>query len=98
MIDGWNRKDHYHHNDQETSEPSVWINESSTYMRGSGSSSLESTEDLQEIILSVSRQRVSPGIDANRRSSGNTVIKPDVSSLRLVELHVPVAVRRNLFV
>lgn len=67
-------------------------------MRTSGSPSLETTEHLEQVILRVCRQCVSPGVDADACTSWDIVVEFDVGRLRLVELHVPVAVSGNFLV
>lgn len=60
-------------------------------------SGLETTQHFQEIVLRVRRKRVSSRVDTDARSTGNVVVEPHVRGFRLIELHVPVAVRRYLF-
>lgn len=60
-------------------------------------SGLETTQHFQEIVLRVRRKRVSSRVDADARSTRNIIVEPHVRRFRLIELHVPVAVRRYLF-
>lgn len=59
--------------------------------------SLETTHHLQDIVLCVRGQRVSSGIDTDTGPARDIVVKLHVCGFRLVELHVPVAVRWNFF-
>lgn len=68
-----------------------------TYMRRSRCSDFIAAQHLQYVILGVRGQRVSARIDGDVRTTGNVIIKFHVSRLRLVKLHVPISVRRNLF-
>lgn len=61
-----------------------------------GGPCLETAENLQKIILRVRGQRVSPSVHADTCAARDAVIKAHVGGLRLVELHIPVAVRRYL--
>lgn len=67
-------------------------------MRCSGLPSLEPTEHLQDVVLCVSRQSVAPDVHSDAGTSRYAVVKLDVRRLRLVELHVPVTVRRDFVV
>lgn len=61
-----------------------------------GGPSLETAENFEQIVLRVRGQRVSPRIHADTRTTWDAVVEADVGGLRLVKLHVPVAVRRYL--
>lgn len=67
-----------------------------TNVRRPCGSRLESAEDLQQIVLRVRRQCVPPGVNADARTPWDVVIETHVSCLRLIELHVPIAVGRYL--
>lgn len=56
---------------------------------------VESAEHLLEVVLRVGRQGIPPGVDADRGTPRDPVVELDVRRFRLVELHVPVAVRGN---
>lgn len=58
-----------------------------------GGPRLETAQNLQEIVLRVRGQRVSPGVHADARTARDAVVETHVGGLRLVKLHVPVAVR-----
>lgn len=67
-------------------------------MSGPGGPGLESAEDLEQIVLGVSGQGIAARVNADARAPRDVVVEPDVGRLRLVELHVPVAVGRYLLV
>lgn len=67
-----------------------------TNMGRPGGPRLEAAEDLQQVVLRVRGQRVPPGVDADAGTAGDAVVEAYVGGLRLVELHVPVAIRRYL--
>ena len=54
---------------------------------------LETTQHLQKIVLRVRGKGVSSRVDADASTARDVVIETHISRLRLVELHVPVAVR-----
>jgi len=56
----------------------------------------ESAEHFLEVVLRVGGQGVPPAVDSDGSASRDRVVKLDVGRLRLVELHVPVAVRLDL--
>lgn len=58
---------------------------------------LETTQYFKEIVLRVRRKRVSSRVDTDARSTRNIIVEPHVRGFRLIELHVPVAVRWYLF-
>lgn len=60
-------------------------------------SGLETAQHLEEIVLRVRRKRVPPRVHTDARPARNIIVEPHVRGFRLVELHVPVAVRRYLF-
>lgn len=61
-----------------------------------GSPSLEAAENLQKIVLRVRGQRVPSRVHADTGTTWNAVVETHVGGLRLIKLHVPVAVRRYL--
>lgn len=60
-------------------------------------SGLETAQHLEEIVLRVRRKRVPPRVHTDASPARNIIVEPHVRGFRLVELHVPVAVRRYLF-
>lgn len=62
-----------------------------------GGPRLEAAENLQQVVLRVRGQRVPPRVHADAGAARDAVVEAYVGGLRLVELHVPVAVRRYLF-
>lgn len=57
---------------------------------------LESAQHLQKIVLRVRGKSVPPRVDADASTARDIVVESHVRGFRLVELHVPVAVRRYL--
>ena len=54
---------------------------------------LETTQHFQKIVLRVRGKSVSSRVDADAGAAWDIVIETHVRRLRLVELHVPIAVR-----
>lgn len=67
---------------------------SATYVCSSGSAcaGTEATEHLLEVVLGVGGQRVATSVDSDGSTSRYGVVKLDISRLRLIELHVPIAI------
>lgn len=61
-----------------------------------GGPRFETAQDFQEIVLRVCGQCVPPRVHADAGTAGDAVVEAHVGGLRLVKLHVPVAVRRYL--
>lgn len=61
-----------------------------------GGPRFETAEHLQKVVLRVRGQRVPPRVHADAGTARNAVVEAHVGGLRLVELHVPVAIRRYL--
>lgn len=61
-----------------------------------GGPSLEAAENLQKIVLRVRGQRVPSRVHADAGTARDAVVETHVGGLRLIKLHVPVAVRRYL--
>lgn len=74
----------------------MMLAEDDTYVSGTCLARIESAQDLFEVILRVRRQGVAARVHTYRGAPGDAVIELDVRRLRLVELHVPVAVRWDL--
>lgn len=53
---------------------------------------LETAQHLQKVVLRVRGERVPPRVDTDASTSWDVVVESHVRCLRLVELHVPVAV------
>lgn len=66
-------------------------------MRSPGGPSFESAEHFQEVVLRVCWQCVSSCVYTDARTTWYVVVKTNVGGLRLIELHIPVAIRLNLF-
>lgn len=62
-------------------------------MRGSRLPGIEPAEHLLEVVLGVRGEGIPPRIDPDGGSPRDTVVELDVRRFRLVELHIPVAVR-----
>lgn len=57
---------------------------------------IKTAQHLLEVVLGVRGQRIATRVHADRGAARNVVLELDVGRLRLVELHVPVAVRCDL--
>lgn len=56
---------------------------------------LEAAQHLQQIVLRVRGKGIPPSVYTDARTTWDIVVEPHVRGFRLVELHVPVAVRWN---
>lgn len=65
--------------------------------RGAHHARIKPAQHLLEMVLRMRGQRVAARVHADRGATRNIVLELDVGRLRLVELHVPVAVRCDLF-
>lgn len=62
-------------------------------MRGTRLPGVESAQHLLKMVLRVRGQCVPPGVNSDRSPPRYSVVELNVGRFRLVELHVPVAVR-----
>lgn len=62
-------------------------------MRGTRLPGVESAQHLLKVVLRVRGQRIPPGVNSDRSPPRDPVVELNVGRFRLVELHVPVAVR-----
>lgn len=56
----------------------------------------ETAKHLLEVVLRVSGQRIASPVDTNGSTSRYGVVKLNIRRFRLIELHVPIAVRLYL--